>query len=522
MISARELRRIQQLTTTKNAADRWPASFVEWLSWAGVQPSDAQREVSRVAYDGGEVGQSALARQLFGPVDVFPEAARRCVVAVVGGRAGKSYLLVALRLVWGMCVRDLSSLAPGEEAFATVVAPNDQLRQQVVNYALGVCRAVPALRERLRLPRGTRPEDSPSSFGFYRSDADRVITFTGAVATRGGYGVRGRWHTDLALDECAFFRDSSAKVNDKDIYEAGISRVLPGGQVILASTPWAQSGLLYEFFRDNFGHPKTCMVAHAPTLLLNPTDTARQVVETETLRDPDNARREYQAQFMASGSTQFFESATVDASTTDEPFELQHGDQVSAGTDLGLRADSSALVFCALRGGVLHVFDAVECRPQDGQPLSLRETFEQFSDRLRAHRCSYVLADQHYREALYEHLLSHSIAVAPAHATPADRYVRARVLMRARKVLIHPLECRERLVRQLREVQGRPTSGGGMAIFHPRWATGGHGDIADALILALWQLSGDTLVETTEKQDTMLEERRREYVESQAKKKFGR
>jgi hypothetical protein len=48
-------------------------------------------------------------------------------------------------------------------------------------------------------------------------------------------------------------------------------------------------------------------------------------------------------------------------------------------------------------------------------------------------------------------------------------------------------------MRQLREVHGRPSSGGGMSIQHPRWATGGHGDLADAFVLALWQISGDVV-----------------------------
>ena len=448
-----------------------------------------------MAFDGAQPVDRDLARRIFGDIDFdnLPVGSRRVLAAVVGGRGGKTYLLIALRLVFGMCVRDLSALAPGEEAFAGVVSLNDALRQQAVNYALGACRSKPELRALLRLPRNTKPEDSPSEFGLYRPDFDRVVTFYGAVATRGGYGVRGRWFTDLALDECAFFRDSTAKVNDKDIYEAGVSRVLPGGQVILGSTPWAKAGLLYEFFRDNYGKPDTCLVAHAPTLLLNDNPTTRQVVEMETRRDPENARREYQAQFMDSGTTVFFEETTLERATSDEAFELQPLDQVAAGADLGLRADSSALVLVARRGEMLHVFDGLECRPGEDAPLSLEATFAAFVAKLKANRCGYVMADQHYREAMHEALVKHDLAVASAQDTPADRYVRTRVLLRSGRVRIHGLEFRERLMKQLREVQGKPTTGGGMSIVHPRWATGGHGDIADALVLALWQLGGDVV-----------------------------
>jgi hypothetical protein len=113
---------------------------------------------------------------------------------------------------------------------------------------------------------------------------------------------------------------------------------------------------------------------------------------------------------------------------------------------------------------------------------------------MKVRKCGYLLADHHYRDAMAEALAKHDIAVAPAvGSTPADRYVRAREALRAGRVKIHGVEFRERLMRQLREVHGKPTSGGGMSIQHPRWATGGHGDLADAFVLALWQLGGDVV-----------------------------
>lgn len=475
-----------------------PRKFVPWLGWLGVVPSAGQAELARVAFDGDQPVDRDLAVRIFGAIDFenLPVGVRRVVAAVVGGRGGKTYLLIALRMVFGMCVRDLSALAPGEEAFATVVAPNDDLRQQAINYAIGACRTKPELRALLRLPKGTKPEDTPSEFGLYRPDFDRVVTFQGAVATRGGYGVRGRWHTDLAMDECAFFRDSSSKVNDKDIYEAGVSRVLPGGQVMLGSTPWAKAGLLYEFYRDNYGKPETCLVAHAPTLLLNDNPTTRQVIEMERKRDPDNARREYDAVFMESGTTIFFESTTLDVAMTDEVFELRPGDSCAAGGDFGFRSDSSALVKAALRGGTLHVYGGIECRPEEGAPLRPSKTVADFAACI-AGECGYLMADQHYREAIAEHLETHDLAYVAAPGVPADTYVRARMLLREKRVRIHrqnlPEGVADRLLRQLREVQGKPTAGGGMSIVHPRWSAGGHGDIASAFVLALWQLAGDTV-----------------------------
>jgi hypothetical protein len=432
--------------------------------------------------------------------------ARGCLAAVCGARAGKSYFLIALRLVWGMLVRDLRSVAPGQRAVALIIAPNDKLRREVANYARGAVRSKPELDALVC-------DDTSDGFGLRRPDG-HVVRFETGVATAGGYGARGRSLTDFALDESAFFRDSTFKVNDQEIFRAGAARVLPGGQTIVASTPWATAGLLYELYKRNWASPKDALVAHAPTLLMHDSEMTRAIVERARANDPENARREFDAEFMTSGTSVFFEASTLESATVDEPFTLQPADQVAAGGDLAFRGDSSALVMVARRGEFIHVFDGVECRPTENAPLSLEQTFAAFRAKLSENRCGYLLADQHYRDAMSEALARYDIAVAPSQGTPADRYVRARTLLRSGRVRIHGVEFRERLLRQLREVQGRPTSGGGMSIQHPRWATGGHGDLADALVLALWQVGGDVIpaaapIEGTRESEEAAQEARR-------------
>lgn len=508
-----------------------PRRFLDFLAWVGVTPSDGQAELARVAFDGQPPKDIKLAERIFGSIDFarLPAKVRRVVAAVVGGRAGKTYMLIALRLLWGALVRDLSVAAPGEDIFATVVAQNDKLRQQAINYAIGAVRNKPELSALLRLPRNAKPTDKVSSFGLYRADFDRVVVFQGAVATAGGLGVRGVWHTDLALDECAFFRDASYQVNDKDIYEAGISRILPGGQCILGSTPWAKAGLLYEFWRDNFGNPQTALVAHAPTLLINDRPETREVVELETARNPDNAKREYEAQFMEAGTTVFFEATSIDVALVDTPFIPQPLDQHAAGGDFAFISDSSALVIVAIRNevisttedgtevrdDVIHVYDGTEERPTDDGPLKPSITCDVFAQKI-AGRCSYLMADGHYRASIEEHLQKYDIALTSAPNVPSDAYVRARMLMRQRRVKIHPMPFRDRLVQQLREVHARPTAGGRLAMHNPRWATGGHGDIASAYVLALYQASGEPVAAPPAQPGS------REWEEEQKRQRYER
>ncbi len=461
-----------------------PRGFLDFCRWGDVTLTPGQAELARVGFDGAEPLDRDLAATLFGPD--LQVGTRSVVAAVCGARAGKSYVLVALRLVWGMLMRDVSAIPPGQRAVALIIAPRDDLRMEVFRYALGFVQHKPELAAML--------DGNPrvDEFTLRRPDGARVSFETG-VATMGGTAARGRWFTDFALDECAFFRDSTFKVNDEELFRAGSSRVLPGGQTIVASTPWAEGGLLHRLWKTK---PADTLVAHAPTLVLNDSDLTRAIVARATESDPDNAKREFGAVFMTSGTTVFFESSTVEAAVTQEYFELQPGDVVSAGVDLGLISDSAALMLVALRGDGLHLFDGREERPQDGRALRPTETVEGFTAVIVG-RCEYVTADSHYRESLSEALEKHALVVSPAPVAPAPTYVRTRMLLRDLRIHIHAPnlapELLSRLLQQMREVQGRPTSGGGMSIIHPRWAQGGHGDLVSALVLALWQVSGDAV-----------------------------
>ncbi len=151
-----------------------PRAFLPFCLWLGVELTAGQTELARVAFDGGSPMGVADAVSMFGGITEVPVGARSVVAAVCGARAGKSYVLVALRLVFGMLVRDLSSMAPGQRAVALIVAPNDKLRGEVLNYALGAVRSKPELAAMLLETRadefvGARSRTSrwtsPRSFG---------------------------------------------------------------------------------------------------------------------------------------------------------------------------------------------------------------------------------------------------------------------------------------------------------------------------------------------------------------------
>jgi hypothetical protein len=444
--------------------------------------SDAQRVLVTVAFDQVDPielpdDDRDIARQLFGDVDRFSDITRSVLVAVCGARGGKSYVLSALYSLYRALYADLSTMAPGEVAVALVVAPDLGLAHQTLNYAKGAAQADPELR-------GLITADNADSLVLRRPDGQPVSILCRA-AGRGGGGLRGKSLVSAVLDECAFFRDQSYVVNDRDVFNAVAPRVLPGGVVVVASTPWAEAGLLFDEFTLNYGHPVTAMAVTAPTLLMLPTQRNIDAVRREEARDPENALREFGAQFMAVGSCNFFDRDSCVVANDIEP--ITNAGQlvrVGVGGDLALVRDAAAVVVVHEQDGIFTVVEIVEKRPTRGAPLKLSEVVKDFSGVAARHGADSIEVDHHELEAAREHLPDgvRLVPCAGGAQGKIDTYSRVRDLLHNGKIRI-PAEY-QRLANQLRDVVKKPISGGGIRIFSPHKGNV-HGDIVSAFVLAV-------------------------------------
>ena len=489
--------------TTQLGQVRVPIPFVEFCHRIGVKLRPTQQILSAVAYDNAEPSwlqgpDREVARQLFGDIETIPPAARRTIVNLCGARGGKSYVLCALRLLYLALVVNVSSLASGELASALIVAPNLKLAQQTYRFALGAAQNAPAIARRIE-------QVKADSFIINR-EGGKQVRLECLAATRGGAAIRARNYVGAALDEMCFFFSDDHIVNDVEIYNAVSPRIMKGGQLILASTAWAETGLMYEMHSTNFGHPKTCLASLAPTLLLNP-DKAEEV-EAERLRDPINAAREFDCVWMSSGSSAFFSGQAIVAAQDKSLMlplspEDYPGSEVCIGGDLGFRRDSSALVVVyRLRTGTYIVADMLEIRPQPGKPLKPSEVVAEFARVCMRHGCTWIMADGFSRDSFEEELSRHSLSYVPAPPDKGVTHMTAKVLLHGGKLRIpasgsHP--SAGRLIGQFKQLIGKPTSGGGMTFSMPRAATGGHGDLLSALILAVSQKGGQVVAPPIER-----------------------
>ncbi len=406
---------------------------------------------------------------------------RRNVAAVFGGRSGKSYALGALRLLHLALTVSLHTLAPGEEAEALIVAPDKDQAMHTLQYVAGalaehrcdlLAEAPTAMRVRVKRPDGL------------------IVAVVCRAATKGGSAIRGRSLVGVLLEECAFFRSDKFVVNDAEIFRAVSPRVLRGGQVLMNSTPWAEEGLLYDFYSRNAETPTDAVAANAPTLLMRDNEDTRAYVEAEYKRDPENADREFGAKFMRMGAYQFFATAAVEAAMAAWVYASKDvsANVVAAGGDFAFTRNSSAMAITVRDADGYTVSETKEKSP-DGAPLRPGDVVADFAETLLQWGVNEIAADGHYRMSIQEHLEPHDIALValPEGANgKAETHVLVRQLLHQGKL---KLPNDPKLAKQMREVKGKPTSGGGISIKAPEWKTGEHGDIVSAIIASIWAAS---------------------------------
>jgi len=439
-----------------------------------------------------------LALELTGGVERIPPSARSILVLVAGGRSGKTYLL-SLYTLYSALTLPIDHLAPGEVAFAALIAPTLDLAEQNLNYIAGAIRSDSVLSS---LVIG----DTARSISILQRPGGRPVQIRPFAASRGGVTGRGKSLVGAILSETCFFRDvSTGIVNDEDIFRAVSPRVISGGLTVVETTPWVASGLVYDFYKKNWGHPTTCMVMHAPTRKMRVDPHILTIVDREYERDPDNAMVEYGAEWKTHTSGGLFSQDEMEVLVPKSPSppSLSPGDRVVAAIDLGFVRNSAVLcVLSANPMGELRVIHLEELQPK-AEPLVPSQVCQHFAETLRRYKCSLVGADGHYLETLREYIAPMGIAILPSGGAAADRFLALRTALRERRVSVCSRNLHEsicvnsiphdqlfpRLRRQLLGVKQKPTPGGSLSIHLPLGSDGSHGDLIDCLARAVYTYS---------------------------------
>lgn len=466
-----------------------PAAYKRFAELCGLNLRPAQHVFARVAFDAVDpadlnAGDRERAGAMFGNVDRVPASARSVIVQLKGRDVGGTRMAAYRCLQLGL-THPLEGLDPTEVPYVLFGGPKLRLARIGLRFALQAAKRL-AARGNVRIE-----EETADGFTVVRHDGRR-IRFECFAAARGGDTARGVTVIAVLLDEAAFYLDeATGVVNDRTIFNAIIPRLLAGGQILIVSSPWAQTGLLAEEFRTNHGQPTTALAAHCPTLVMRDEPDICEMVAREWQRDAANARRELGAEFLTIGTNALLDGAAVTRSKDEaRPLVvLAAGRRRSTACDLGFRANSSAISTVAEeKPGHYILCESVELRPQPNAPLKPSEVSATFIEHCRKHGTTAVLADKHYVDTLKEDMARARIGVylLPDGALGKEQQFTAfRDVLHEGRIKIPNLP---RLIQQMREVTARPTAGGGLSISSPVHRDGSHGDILSSLVGAVWAL----------------------------------
>src|SRR5262249_4049510 len=187
--------------------------------------------------------------------------------AVIGRRGGKSRAMATLACyLAGLCDHS-DALVPGERGVLLCVALDQRVAKIILDYSEACFERSPILKQlivnrtadALELANGITLEVRPASFRKWRGP-----TYIAVVADEWAF-----WFTDAAY--------ATPDVEVLNAVEPGLATT--GGPLILASSPHARRGVLWDVFRRHYGAggDPLILVAHGASRTLNPSLPQRVV-----------------------------------------------------------------------------------------------------------------------------------------------------------------------------------------------------------------------------------------------------
>lgn len=407
--------------------------------------------------------QAALYRECTGrtalPAVPFHEAALIC-----GRRGGKSRVLALLAVFLATFRDHRPHLAAGEVATVAVIAADRRQARVVLRYILGLLRAVPALAALI---------EGETAESVTLSKAVMIEVHTASFRVTRGYTFAA-----VLADEIAFWPTDDSAEPDTEILRAvrpGLMS-LPGAMLLMASSPYAKRGALWDAMRKHFGKDDArVLVWRGSTETMNPTADRAQIAEAREA-DPAAAAAEYDAQFRddVAGflTRELVDAATEIGRTVRPPQEGLH--YVAFADPSGGMGDSFTSAVAHLDGKTAVLDCLFERRP----PFNPQAVVVDVVALLRSYGLGSVTGDRYAAQWVVEAFKAAGVTYTHSARDRSAIYLDALPLFTSGRaaLLDHP-----RLAAQLASLERR-TGAGRDRVDHP---PGGHDDLANAAAGAL-------------------------------------
>jgi hypothetical protein len=433
--------------------ERDPASWVSWMAFLCALfalPMDAD--------------QLAIYRKCTGRNEP-PNDIARFAYLICGRRAGKSFIL-ALIATFLACFFDYSPyLARGERGTVMIVASDRRQARTILRYMRALLKEVPLLAKKI---------ERETAEGF-----DLTNRITIEISTASMKSVRGYTVVAALLDEAAFFStDEGSASPDVEIVRAikPAMSTIPNAMLLVASSPYAKRGILYEAYRDHFGKEGDPIVVwQAGTRTMNPS-VPQSEIDDAYAADPSSASAEYGAQFR-SDIEQFVSLDAVLQCVSPGIQERPREAGVSYFAFVDPAGGSGKDSFTLAIGHQDKATDlaVLDCIREKRPPFSPEIIVEEYAALLKSYGISKILGDRYAGEWVREPFRKHGISYDPAAKPKSDIYTAFLPLVNSRKA---DLLDHNKTIQQLVALERRTARSGKDSVDHP---PNGHDDCINAV-----------------------------------------
>jgi hypothetical protein len=286
----------------------------------------------------------------------------------------------------------------------------------------------------------------------------------------------------VVVDELAHFISTDGRPTDTEMLRAlRPTLATTGGKLIILSSPYAQSGALWELHRRHFGKDEsTTLVWQASAPDMNPSLPA-DYLERMKEDDPEAYRSEVLGEFRSGVST-FLDPEVLEACVVPDRHELPPADGLSyvAFADPSGGSQDAFTVAVAHRDGELVVVDVVRAW---SAPFNPSGVMAEAAELLKSYHCVSVTSDRYAAEWPRESFRSHGIECEVAELDRSRLYLELLPLVMAGTIEI-PDDAK--LLGELRGLERRRGTVGRDKVDH---RPGSFDDRANSLAGVAWLVS---------------------------------
>lgn len=459
------------------AADIQKANIIEFATDVlnvSFKERPAQEVVLRCLYGLPlNAEQLAIYKLLTGLKEEFEAGTEKTEALLdIGARGGKSFMTAVVAIYEATRDKWRQYLNPGETGYAVVIATRQKQAEDIIQIACSRMLEDSSIAWMLK--------EAP-----LKASLDLTNGMTIASFPCNSTAARGLPIFLLIFDEIAWYMTEGVKA-DEGIFNALNPRraQFPGAKCLKISTPAGKQGLFWREFDEGF-KIEGRLTIKAATRLMNPT-IPQAFIDKEFKRDPDNAAREFGAEFAETVSG-FFAScidqlkACFSFNVADMPYEA--GNEYYSAIDQSGLAGRDKFGYAIAHKDSRYNKIIVDCvREWDTKNADI--ILEEIRQLNTVYHCRDITKDGYAGGWVTNALEKRGLTVYDSERLPVI-YVNLKTLVLAQRLALpdHPS-----LVSSLLQTQAFYSKSNNLTIGHER-TSAGHGDLANAVARAIYEAS---------------------------------